>query len=104
MNGSLDFLIVTNDLSAEDLADGIEVGQVMSTAHMIPGLWKIDGYGPFIDRLCNDLKIEVNSNFFLFPYDWAARQSGFRRVFSPAKLMHGSNNGAGLQALLTLAW
>ena len=59
----------------------------MPDAHIVPGLWKIDGYSAISHFLANKFKLERGSlsdekpaNFFEFPYDWrrdnrvAARQ------------------------------
>ena len=34
-----------DDPDADDLGDGVTAPRVIPDAHLIPGLWKIDGYG-----------------------------------------------------------
>lgn len=66
-----------DDPNQKVLKDGIEATRVLSDTHIIPGLWKIDGYTA-ISRLITD-NFEVApgeiadpepNNFYEFPYDW----------------------------------
>ena len=38
--------------------------------HIIPGLWKIDGYTALVNRLKSSLQLEGGRNLFEFAYDW----------------------------------
>ena len=53
------------------LDDGVIATRVMPSAHIIPGLWKIDGYtetSEAIARIFDNVK--PGRNYFEFPYDW----------------------------------
>jgi pimeloyl-ACP methyl ester carboxylesterase len=55
---------------ADDLGDGVTAHRVMPDIHLIPGLWKIDGYGKIMDAIRAQFDVELGSNLFEFPYDW----------------------------------
>jgi len=63
-----------------DLDDGVTAPMVMPDIHLIPGLWKIDGYGKVSNYIRRTFDAKAGENFFEFPYDWrrdnrvAARQ------------------------------
>jgi len=63
-------LTVPDDPSVDDLGDGISATRLVQDLHIIPGLWKIDGYSGMIARLQSALGLEVGRNLFEFPYDW----------------------------------
>ncbi|MBG0566715.1 lipase/acyltransferase domain-containing protein [Actinoplanes aureus] len=69
-----------DDPDADDLGDGITAPRVQPDTHLIPGLWKIDGYGKLATTLVKELDVEPGVNLFELPYDWrrdnrvAARQ------------------------------
>lgn len=50
--------------------DGVTATRVAPDAHLIPWLWKIDGYGKVSDYIVRRLKATPNESFFTFPYDW----------------------------------
>ncbi len=66
-----------DDPEADDLGDGIRATGVIPTAHLVPGLVKIDGYSA-LSRVVTDtfevVRGEVAgdrpANFVPFPYDW----------------------------------
>lgn len=60
------------DLSTDPsvAADGIVAARLLDDVHMIPGLWKIDGYTKIANTLVKELGLERDGNFFPFPYDW----------------------------------
>lgn len=80
-------LVVDDTPDRPVLDDGIQATRVLSDTHIIPGLWKIDGYTA-ISRLITDNfevlpgKIEdpTDANFYEFPYDWRRdnRSSAYR--------------------------
>ena len=37
---------------------------------LIPGLWKIDGYGKVSKTIRDKFDVTPGENFFEFPYDW----------------------------------
>jgi pimeloyl-ACP methyl ester carboxylesterase len=63
-----------------NLDDGVTAPRVMPDVHLVPGLWKIDGYGKVARYIRDTLAVRPGRNFFEFPYDWrrdnrvAARQ------------------------------
>jgi len=76
---SLQQMMLSEDDSCDrDLGDGITATRLMSDAHLIPGFFKIDGYGrisEFIksnfDVIQGDVQDQTQpANFFEFPYDW----------------------------------
>jgi pimeloyl-ACP methyl ester carboxylesterase len=72
-----------SDLELHDdgnLDDGVTAPRVMPDIHLIPGLWKIDGYGKVSRYIQQTFGAKLGRNYFEFPYDWrrdnrvAARQ------------------------------
>jgi len=59
-----------DDPSVDDLGDGITATRLISDLHIIPGLWKIDGYSTTKASLLQRAGLEENKNYFDFPYDW----------------------------------
>jgi hypothetical protein len=59
-----------DDPSVDDLGDGITATRLVRDLHLIPGLWKIDGYSRILARLQSDLGLALGRNLFEFPYDW----------------------------------
>lgn len=50
--------------------DGVVASRVAPDAHLIPGLWKIDGYGAVAKYLQSRMRAVSGETFFEFPYDW----------------------------------
>lgn len=50
--------------------DGVTASRLAADAHLIPGLWKIDGYGVVADYIVRRLRAKPGVTFFEFPYDW----------------------------------
>lgn len=40
-----------DDPSLDDLGDGIVAASLMPDLHLLPGIWKIDGYGKVIEAI-----------------------------------------------------
>jgi hypothetical protein len=59
-----------DDPDADDLGDGITAPRLIADTHLIPGLWKIDGYGKVAETIKSKLDVTPGVNFFEFPYDW----------------------------------
>jgi pimeloyl-ACP methyl ester carboxylesterase len=59
-----------DDPSLDDLGDGVRAIRLVQDLHIIPGLWKIDGYSAIVARLTESLELEAGKNLFEFPYDW----------------------------------
>jgi pimeloyl-ACP methyl ester carboxylesterase len=58
------------DLDRDELDDGIRATGLMPDLHILPGLWKIDGYTAIVDMLLATFELTEGRNFFRFPYDW----------------------------------
>ncbi len=54
----------------QDIDDNVVATGLLTDAHMIPGLWKIDGYSALIRRLTQRFKLIEGENLRSFPYDW----------------------------------
>jgi pimeloyl-ACP methyl ester carboxylesterase len=54
----------------DDLGDGVVATTVMRDIHLIPGLWKIDGYSKTLQYVTDTFDVVRGENFFEFPYDW----------------------------------
>jgi pimeloyl-ACP methyl ester carboxylesterase len=61
--------LADDDPSVDDLGDGITATRVIPDLHIIPGLWKIDGYTATSANLLQR-GLKANQNYFEFPYDW----------------------------------
>ncbi|MFD4591347.1 lipase/acyltransferase domain-containing protein [Streptomyces rubiginosohelvolus] len=69
--GSLDALALEeDDWRVSDPGDGVVADRLMEEAHLIPGLWKIDGYAAVEEMLLQNFTLERGKNYFPFPYDW----------------------------------
>lgn len=58
------------ELASDDTDDGVTAPRLVSDVHLVPGLWKIDGYTKVRARLVADLGLVEGENYFDFPYDW----------------------------------
>ena len=100
-------------LKGDDADDGITAPHVMPDLHLIPGLWKIDGYSKVSRYVLDNFGVVPQKNFFQFPYDWrrdnriAARQlkaktgrwlHAWRRENPEAKLVLVGHSMGGLVA------
>lgn len=54
----------------DDLGDGVSAPRIMPDTHLIPGLWKIDGYSKVARAIQAGFDVEPGRNYFEFPYDW----------------------------------
>jgi pimeloyl-ACP methyl ester carboxylesterase len=59
-----------DDPDADDLGDGVTASRVIPDTHLIPGLWKIDGYGKVAKTIRDEFDVQPGVNFFEFAYDW----------------------------------
>ncbi len=55
---------------ADDLGDGITADRLMGDVHLIPYLWKIDGYTRVAEAIKAAFEVSPGRNFFEFAYDW----------------------------------
>ena len=81
LGGSIRDLRLEDDpADADDLGDGITAPEVIRDVHLIPGVWKIDGYNKMLRYIEETFDVTRGRNLFEFPYDWrrdnrvAARQ------------------------------
>lgn len=65
-----DLQLADDSPDAQDLGDGITATGLIPDLHMVPGLWKIDGYTRLIKALKRVFDLKPNENYFEFPYDW----------------------------------
>jgi hypothetical protein len=72
LGGSMekDLALPHDDPGVDDLGDGIVADSLMPDLHLLPGIWKIDGYGAVADAIKAAFKVTDGRNFFQFPYDW----------------------------------
>lgn len=84
-------LFVANDpLNADVLDDGIRATRVLPDLHLIPGLWKIDGYGTIQELFSQGVEGYSFSreNFLPFPYDWRRDNRVSARLLRAKALAH----------------
>ena len=75
-----DLKLEGDDPDKEDLGDGIKATKLIADTHLIPGLWKIDGYTKTCQLITKNFEVtegdiyndpeERAANFYHFPYDW----------------------------------
>src|SRR5438477_495167 len=58
------------ELRDGDADDGVTAPLMVPDLHLIPGLWKIDGYSKLSAYLQRQFAVTPGRNFFPFPYDW----------------------------------
>lgn len=56
--------------AATSLEDEVRATRLLPDLHLLPGLWKIDGYGAIEQYLLRTLHLAPGANYFPFPYDW----------------------------------
>lgn len=59
-----------DDHARAELADGVRATGVVGGTHMLPGVWKIDGYARMPQLLGRLFDIEPGRNYHEFAYDW----------------------------------
>jgi pimeloyl-ACP methyl ester carboxylesterase len=62
--------VADDDWQEPDLGDGVTATRLVPEVHVIPGLWKIDGYDDLQQFLLRTFDLEPGRNYFAFPYDW----------------------------------
>lgn len=71
LGGSIGALRITSDpADADDLGDGVTATRLFPDIHLIPGLWKIDGYGALRKWVVDSFEVRPGENLFELPYDW----------------------------------
>jgi hypothetical protein len=88
LGGSVRDLALRGDPpDVDDLGDGITADRIFPDTHLIPGLWKIDGYSRISRFITDTFDARPGRNFFEFPYDWRRdNRVAARRL---ARLSHG---------------
>jgi pimeloyl-ACP methyl ester carboxylesterase len=73
----LEVIFAANPKALDDLGDGIRATKLLQDVHLIPGLWKIDGYTSIRDLILQEFQVTEGTledptaaNFFEFAYDW----------------------------------
>jgi pimeloyl-ACP methyl ester carboxylesterase len=51
-------------------SDGVRATRLMPDVHLLPGFWKIDGYGEIKQKLFERFELADGLNWHDFPYDW----------------------------------
>jgi pimeloyl-ACP methyl ester carboxylesterase len=87
---SVKSLTLKSDSGGELADDGVEATAVLPDTHLIPGLWKVDGYTRVAETLVSRLGLIPGANFFEFPYDWRrdVRLSAKRLADQSARWLH----------------
>lgn len=62
--------LVDDQPDVDDLGDGVVATRLISDLHLVPGLWKIDGYSKLTQKLKEEFELIEGENYFEFPYDW----------------------------------
>jgi len=86
-NMGRDLALPHDDPAVDDLSDGIVADALMPDLHMLPGIWKIDGYGIVAEAIKTNFEVTEGKNFFPYPYDW--RRDNRVSARKLAKLAHG---------------
>jgi hypothetical protein len=69
--GRLRSLVLQEDpVDRDDLGDGVEATRLFPDVHLVPGLWKIDGYSRLAATLQSAFDLRPGRNYFELPYDW----------------------------------
>lgn len=69
--GGRSILDLELDPTAADVPDdGVSATRLAADAHLIPGFWKIDGYGKVAGYLQQRLGAVPGESYFELPYDW----------------------------------
>lgn len=68
---SIQGLTLKGDSDKDDLGDQVTAPRLIDDVHLIPWLWKIDGYSRIRRALTTSFQdVKAQVNFFEFPYDW----------------------------------
>ncbi len=59
-----------DDPDQEYLDDGVREAGLLPDVHLLPGLWRIDGYSKVCDTLLRQFELVEGANFIRFAYDW----------------------------------
>lgn len=59
-----------DDPDADDLGDGVVATKLIPDLHLIPRVWKIDGYSKVAEQIKQSFEVTEGENYFEYPYDW----------------------------------
>jgi pimeloyl-ACP methyl ester carboxylesterase len=65
-----DLVLAEDPPDVDDLEDGVVATRLLPDTHLIPGLWKIDGYGEIAKTIRAMPGVEPGANYFELAYDW----------------------------------
>lgn len=65
-----DLRLVDDDPTLPVAPDGVQPTGLLDDLHIVPGLWRVDGYGTLEKRLRRRLKLVEGEDLRIFPYDW----------------------------------
>jgi hypothetical protein len=65
-----DLWVEQDSPTEESLDDGVTASSLLDDLHVLPGIWKIDGYGAVAKFIASEFAVVEGKNFFRFPYDW----------------------------------
>ena len=80
-------LDVHDDWQVADLGDGVRATRLVPDVHVIPGFWKIDGYGAIEDFLLSTFDLVKGQNYHPFPYDWRRDNRAIARLLEAGPQM-----------------
>lgn len=69
-NSVKDLTLAGDNPDVDDLGDGIVADRIFPDTHLLPGLWKIDGYSTLSKAITDEFDVRAGLNFFEFAYDW----------------------------------
>ncbi|HEX4610137.1 MAG TPA: hypothetical protein VH092_18230 [Urbifossiella sp.] len=71
LGGSIGDLALHADTTDPDFEPGgVRASALLPDLHLIPYLWKVDGYGRLTQSLRSRFDLTPGKNYFEFPYDW----------------------------------
>lgn len=106
LGDSIRALALTDDpWEEDDLGDGITASRLIPDVHLVPGLWKIDGYSRIANSIRSNFSVRPGENYFEFPYDWRRdnRNAARRLAASSAQWLRAwreSSGNAGARLVL----
>lgn len=73
-------------LPADGSAGGVVADALLPDLHLLPGFWKIDGYGAVAKAIHERFDVTEGANYFEFPYDWRRDLRGAGRDLERAAM------------------
>ena len=91
-----------DDPAVDDLGDGVTAAALMPDLHLLPGIWKIDGYTKIAEALQANFDVTEGQEFLSLSVRLAAGQPGGGPAVGPGGATAGSAPGASPAATPTL--